>query len=216
MLTEYPSIQRKEDLTQTRFRLLYSNLHCTNMDLEEQDVPLVIERKSKDNSQDEEQEGGWKIMESIQESNSNVQKPIKQEGFLLKRRKRPMKGWHKRYFLLERGILMYGKTLADLKKGKVRGCIDIGLSVMSIKKKNMCIDLDAEDSIYHLKVKSLDQFDKWVSQLRNHRIFRQNEIVMDSQEHHLHSDTSSLRRQAVLSKQSSALLRTVGYRAQKT
>ncbi|KAI5087243.1 oxysterol binding protein-like 3a isoform X1, partial [Silurus meridionalis] len=133
-----------------------------------------------------------------------------------------------RYFLLERGILMYGKTLADLKKGKVRGCIDIGLSVMSIKKKNMCIDLDAEDSIYHLKVKSLDQFDKWVSQLRNHRIFRQNEIVMDSQEHHLHSDTSSLRRvptsfdriitfifnflcpslqQAVLSKQSSALFK---------
>lgn len=93
---------------------------------------------------------------------------------------------------------MYGKTLADLKKGKPSGRIDIGLSVMSIKKKTMCIDLDAEDSIYHLKVKSRDQFDEWVSQLRNHRTFRQNEIVMDPQERHLHSD-SSLRRQAVLS-----------------
>lgn len=39
-----------------------------------------------------------------------------------------------------------------LKKGKLRGRIDIGLSVMSIKKKTMCIDLDADDSIYHLKV----------------------------------------------------------------
>ncbi|KAI4899836.1 hypothetical protein NFI96_016881, partial [Prochilodus magdalenae] len=40
---------------------------------------------------------------------------------------------------------------SQLKKGKLRGRIDIGLSVMSIKKKAMCIDLDTEDSIYHLK-----------------------------------------------------------------
>ncbi|XP_053087411.1 oxysterol-binding protein-related protein 3a isoform X3 [Pangasianodon hypophthalmus] len=134
------------------------------MDLEEQNMPSVTERTSlklshihkspsvtsNENSQDAQQKGGWEIMENLQEPKGNVQKPRKQEGFLLKKRKWPMKGWHKRYFLLERGILMYGKT-ADLKKGKLRGRIDIGLSVMSIKKKTMCIDLDAEDSIYHLK-----------------------------------------------------------------
>ncbi|XP_060721913.1 oxysterol-binding protein-related protein 3a isoform X2 [Tachysurus vachellii] len=170
------------------------------MDLEEQNVSTVPEKTSRsssvtsNDSQDEQQKGGWELMESLREPNSNMQRPSKQEGFLLKRRKWPMKGWHKRYFRLERGILMYGKTLADLKKGKLRGRIDIGLSVMSINKKNMGIDLDAEDSIYHLKVKSREQFDGWVSQLRNHRIFRQNEIVMDPQERHLHSDSSSLRR----------------------
>lgn len=41
---------------------------------------------------------------------------------------------------------------SQLKKGKLHGCIDVGLSVMSIKKKAMCIDLDTEDNIYHLKV----------------------------------------------------------------
>lgn len=40
----------------------------------------------------------------------------------------------------------------QLKKGKLHGCIDVGLSVMSIKKKAMCIDLDTEDNIFHLKV----------------------------------------------------------------
>ncbi|XP_060760991.1 oxysterol-binding protein-related protein 3a isoform X2 [Neoarius graeffei] len=182
------------------------------MDLEEKNMPSVTEKTSLKlsrvpRSPDEniQQRGGWEIMESLREPKGNLQKPSKQEGFLLKRRKWPMKGWHKRYFLLERGILMYGKTVTDLKKGKLRGRIDIGLSVMSIKKKTMCIDLDADDSIYHLKIKSQDQFDEWVSQLRNHRVFRQNEIIMDPQERHLHSDSASLRRRAVLSKQHSIL-----------
>lgn len=83
--------------------------------------------------------------------------------------------------MLEKGILKYAKRGTDvgitsrapcvnlayrpmlqthankvfclqLKKGKLHGCIDVGLSVMSIKKKAMCIDLDTEDNIYHLKV----------------------------------------------------------------
>ena len=42
--------------------------------------------------------------------------------------------------------------IVQLQKGKIHGCIDVGLSVMSIKKKAMCVDLDTEDNIYHLKV----------------------------------------------------------------
>lgn len=41
----------------------------------------------------------------------------------------------------------------QFKKGKLRGSIDVGLSVMAIKKRSMRIDLDTEDNIYHLKVK---------------------------------------------------------------
>lgn len=41
----------------------------------------------------------------------------------------------------------------QIEKGKLHGCIDVGLSVMAIKKKAKCIDLDAEENIYHLKVK---------------------------------------------------------------
>uniref|UniRef100_A0A4W4DV48 Oxysterol-binding protein n=1 Tax=Electrophorus electricus TaxID=8005 RepID=A0A4W4DV48_ELEEL len=137
---------------------------------------------------------GWEVVACLREATTNVQEPIRKEGLLFKKRKWPMKGWHKRYFLLDKGILMYGKTLADLKKGKVRGRIDVGLSVVSIKKKTMCIDLDTGDSIYHLKVKPLDVFDDWVLHLRNHRVFRQNEIVMDPPEHQHYSDSGSIRK----------------------
>ncbi|MEQ2185489.1 hypothetical protein GOODEAATRI_018694, partial [Goodea atripinnis] len=83
-----------------------------------------------------------------------------------------------RYFFLDKGILKYGKCSADIEKGKLHGCIDVGLSVMTIKKKAKCIDLDAEENIYHLKIKSQEVFDEWVSKLRHHRLYRQNEVAM--------------------------------------
>uniref|UniRef100_A0A3B4GX65 Oxysterol-binding protein n=1 Tax=Pundamilia nyererei TaxID=303518 RepID=A0A3B4GX65_9CICH len=152
-----------------------------------------------DGSQD-----NWEIVEGLRGVPASMQEPEKQGGFLLKRRKWPMKGWHKRYFLLEKGIMRYAKRESDISKGKLHGCIDVGLSVMSIKKKAMCIDLDTEDNIYHLKVKSPELFEEWVSKLRNHRLFRQNEISMYPHEKHLfhpHATSSpslneSLRKQA--------------------
>uniref|UniRef100_A0A665UCC9 Oxysterol-binding protein n=1 Tax=Echeneis naucrates TaxID=173247 RepID=A0A665UCC9_ECHNA len=120
----------------------------------------------------------WEIVEGLRGGFGNVLEPQKQEGYMLKKRKWPMKGWHKRYFFLDKGILKYGKCSADIEKGKLHGCIDVGLSVMAIKKKAKCIDLDAEENIYHLKIKSQELFDEWVSKLRHHRLYRQNEIAM--------------------------------------
>uniref|UniRef100_A0A672MMJ3 Oxysterol-binding protein n=1 Tax=Sinocyclocheilus grahami TaxID=75366 RepID=A0A672MMJ3_SINGR len=120
----------------------------------------------------------WEIVEGLRGGLSNVQEPEKQAGYMLKKRKWPMKGWHKRFFYLDKGILKYAKCAADVEKGKLHGCIDVGLSVMAIKKKAKCIDLDAEENIYHLKIKSQELFDEWVSKLRHHRLYRQNEIAM--------------------------------------
>uniref|UniRef100_A0A8C7KJV8 Oxysterol-binding protein n=1 Tax=Oncorhynchus kisutch TaxID=8019 RepID=A0A8C7KJV8_ONCKI len=131
----------------------------------------------------------WEIIEGLKGNPGNIQEPEKQEGFLLKRRKWPMKGWQKRYFLLEKGILKYSKRGAD--KDKLHGCIDVGLSVMSIKKKTKAIDLDTNDNIYHLKV-TLSLFDDWVSKLRHHRVFRQNEIAMYPHERLLFHPSSHL------------------------
>ncbi|XP_036889279.1 oxysterol-binding protein-related protein 7 isoform X3 [Sturnira hondurensis] len=96
--------------------------------------------------------------------------PERQEGHLLKKRKWPLKGWHKRYFVLEDGILHYATTRQDITKGKLHGSIDVRLSVMSINRKAQRIDLDTEDNIYHLKIKSQDLFQSWVAQLRAHRL----------------------------------------------
>lgn len=49
--------------------------------------------------------------------------------------------------------ISYSAFSFQIQKGKVHGSIDVGLSVMSIKKKARRIDLDTEEHIYHLKVK---------------------------------------------------------------
>ncbi|XP_059583230.1 oxysterol-binding protein-related protein 6 isoform X2 [Alligator mississippiensis] len=128
----------------------------------------------------------WEIIEGLKIGQTNVQKPDKHEGFMLKKRKWPLKGWHKRFFVLDNGMLKYSKSPIDIQKGKVHGSIDIGLSVMSIKKKARRIDLDTEEHIYHLKVKSQDSFDAWVSKLRHHRLYRQNEIVRSPRDASFH------------------------------
>uniref|UniRef100_A0A8D0CXY9 Oxysterol-binding protein n=1 Tax=Sander lucioperca TaxID=283035 RepID=A0A8D0CXY9_SANLU len=166
---------------------------------------------SSGSSKHDSNQDSWEIVEGLRGAPASMQEPDRQEGFLLKRRKWPMKGWHKRFFVLEKGILKYAKRGTDLKKGKLHGCIDVGLSVMSIKKKAMCIDLDTENNIYHLKVKSPELFEEWVSKLRHHRVFRQNEIAMYPHERHLfhpHASSSpslndSLRKRATLTKQAS-------------
>ncbi|KAL1785759.1 oxysterol-binding protein-related 6 isoform X10 [Sigmodon hispidus] len=142
--------------------------------LEPEPIPLSKEADS------------WEIIEGLKIGQTNVQKPDRHEGFMLKKRKWPLKGWHKRFFVLDNGMLKYSKAPLDIQKGKVHGSIDVGLSVMSIKKKARRIDLDTEEHIYHLKVKSQDWFDAWVSKLRHHRLYRQNEIVRSPRDASFH------------------------------
>ncbi|XP_072250516.1 oxysterol-binding protein-related protein 3 isoform X1 [Leuresthes tenuis] len=143
-----------------------------------QKISSLSRSNSSSSSKHDSRQDSWEIVEGLRGGVSCVLEPQKQEGYMLKRRKWPMKGWHKRYFFLDMGVLKYGKCSADIEKGKLHGCIDVGLSVMAIKKKAKCIDLDAEENIYHLKIKSQELFDEWVSKLRHHRLYRQNEIAL--------------------------------------
>ncbi|XP_062255043.1 oxysterol-binding protein-related protein 3 isoform X5 [Platichthys flesus] len=143
-----------------------------------QKISSLSRSNSSSSSKHDSRQDSWEIVEGLRGGFGTILEPQKQEGYMLKRRKWPMKGWHKRYFFLDKGILKYGKCSADIEKGKLHGRIDVGLSVMAIKKKAKCIDLDAEENIYHLKIKSQELFDEWVSKLRHHRLYRQNEIAM--------------------------------------
>ncbi|XP_060636885.2 oxysterol-binding protein-related protein 7 isoform X1 [Anolis sagrei] len=111
----------------------------------------------------------WEVVDELQIQGGVIQEPERQEGYLLKKRKWPLKGWHKRYFVLEDGILKYATTRQDVMKGKLHGSIDVRLSVMSVNKKAQRVDLDTEDNIYHLKIKSQELFNNWVAKLCSHR-----------------------------------------------
>lgn len=127
-------------------------------------------------------DGEWEILEGLREGQKCELKPDKFEGYLMKRRKWPLKGWHKRYFLLDKGILTYAKSATEMTRGKVHGSVDVGLSVISTKSQRRRIDIDAEEHIYHLKVKNQAFYQDWVSQLRHHRLYRQHEISYGSRE----------------------------------
>jgi len=107
-----------------------------------------------------------------------VQKPANFEGILLKRRNWPMKGWHKRYFILSDGILTYGKSKADVtflnfnlfvlfhfvlffflkmqNKNKIHGTVNTYLSIVSYitSSRRILIDFSTQSSAFvcHLKV----------------------------------------------------------------
>uniref|UniRef100_A0A672MDD2 Oxysterol-binding protein n=1 Tax=Sinocyclocheilus grahami TaxID=75366 RepID=A0A672MDD2_SINGR len=153
-------------------------IHRSSTPLHKSSTPTHKSASSSSSSQrDSRQTDSWEIIEGLRIGQTHIQRPEKHEGFMLKKRKWPLKGWHKRFFILDNGILKYSKSPVDIQKGKLHGSIDVGLSVMSIKKRARRIDLDTEEHIYHLKVKSPDVFDIWVCKLRHHRLFRQNEIV---------------------------------------
>ncbi|XP_056626645.1 oxysterol-binding protein-related protein 7 isoform X2 [Triplophysa dalaica] len=99
------------------------------------------------------------------------------EGYLMKRRKWPLKGWHKRYFYLDKGTLRYSKNQYDFSKGKMHGSMDVSLAVMSVNKKAGRIDLDAGHNLYHLKAKSHELYNVWVTKLSAHRMFKKNEAA---------------------------------------
>ncbi|XP_035826525.1 oxysterol-binding protein-related protein 6 [Aplysia californica] len=150
--------------------------------------------KKRTNSRKARQE--WEIVEGLKDGQKCEEKPDRHQGYLMKRRKWPMKGWHKRFFVLERGILTYAKSSADIPKGKYHGIIDIGLAVITFKRQGQRIDIDAEEQVHHIKVKDKTVFDDWLKRLRHHRLYRQHEIAYgpsDSKRiHHVLSPTEEI------------------------
>ncbi|KAL7869218.1 hypothetical protein AOLI_G00132060 [Acnodon oligacanthus] len=126
----------------------------------------------------------WEIMDDLQadtgpsgETMQDMSPPGICEGYLMKRRKWPLKGWHKRYFVLDKGILRYSRNQYDNSKGKLSGSMDVSLAVMSVNRKARRIDLDTGDNLYHIKTKSHDLLYIWVTKLSAHRIYKKNEAA---------------------------------------
>lgn len=124
----------------------------------------------------------WEILEGLREGQRYDNKPQVFTGYLHKKRKWPLKGWHKRYFVIDKGILVYARGPGDITRGKIHGSVDIGLSVISTKSKSKRIDIDAEEFIYHLKAKRLDNFIKWLEQLKKHRLYRQHLLTFGTRD----------------------------------
>ncbi len=76
--------------------------------------------------------------------------------------------------MLEKGWLTYGKTAADVSRGRVHDRIDTGLAVISAKTELLRFDIDDEQYIHHLKARNAEEFAPWLELLKQHRLYQQN------------------------------------------
>ena len=93
---------------------------------------------------------------STSNNSTAVRIPDRYSCILLKRRKWPLKGWHRRYFVLYRGVLEYGKDKQTVEQqGKLHGRIELHTVVFHNDAKHKKINIDSGKTVYHMKAKDL-------------------------------------------------------------
>ncbi|XP_073962260.1 uncharacterized protein isoform X2 [Choristoneura fumiferana] len=124
----------------------------------------------------------WEVLEGLKDGQRFERRPEVFNGYLHKKRKWPLKGWHKRFFVVDGGILVYARSPTDVARGRLHGSLDVGLSVISAKPRRRRIDIDADEFIYHLRAKTPDVFRTWLNVLKAHRLYRQHLLTFGARE----------------------------------
>ncbi|XP_048484012.1 oxysterol-binding protein-related protein 3 [Plutella xylostella] len=124
----------------------------------------------------------WEVLEGLKDGQRFEKRPEVFNGYLHKKRKWPLKGWHKRFFVIDGGILVYARSPTDVARGRLHGSVDVGLSVISGKQRRRRIDIDADEFIYHLRAKTPDVFRTWLLVLKAHRLYRQHLLTFGARE----------------------------------
>ncbi|KAI0271494.1 Oxysterol-binding protein-domain-containing protein [Gloeopeniophorella convolvens] len=89
---------------------------------------------------------------------------IVRQGWLLKKRRKKMQGFARRYFVLyQNGILEY-----SFEPGKpARDQLSVSQAAISTARSAKDIHIDAERAIFHIKCLDAEEFDAWMAAFRN-------------------------------------------------
>ncbi|KAL5971730.1 Oxysterol-binding protein-related protein 3 [Taenia solium] len=117
-------------------------------------------------------------MECLDGSTRKPPEPL--QGVLLKNRKRPMKGWHERFFALSNGCLSYAKNQSLLTRGRNRTQIDLANTYVTSEPDKLKIDIDASAVVYHLKFEEAAKFRQWLTAIKEHRSYDQYQSAITS------------------------------------
>ncbi|KAI9189065.1 Oxysterol-binding protein 3 [Blastocladiella emersonii ATCC 22665] len=86
-------------------------------------------------------------------------------GWLLKKKRKRMQGWAKRYFQCDRGQLAYYKFPG----GFCRGSVPIALSTISVDVEHRIINIDSGTSLWHLRALTRADYDMWVDVIKRYK-----------------------------------------------
>ncbi|GJJ77937.1 oxysterol-binding protein-related protein 3/6/7 [Entomortierella parvispora] len=80
-------------------------------------------------------------------------------GWLLKKKRKRMQGWARRWFQIDNGILSYYKTPDSPCRGKVH----LVISSVTFSQNSRMIFIDSGTMLYHLRALTADDYNAWTS-----------------------------------------------------
>ncbi|KAJ2238331.1 Oxysterol-binding protein 3 [Coemansia sp. RSA 1722] len=83
-------------------------------------------------------------------------------GWLLKKKRKRMQGWARRWFAVQGAWLVYSTTEGGVPRAK----IDVAGAVVSASKEDRSITIDADEGFFQLRAQSLTEYDDWVHALK--------------------------------------------------
>ncbi|KAL9537681.1 hypothetical protein MBANPS3_011556 [Mucor bainieri] len=87
-------------------------------------------------------------------------------GWLLKKRRKKLQGWAKRWFELSKaGVLSYSATPTSL----TRGSIQILLATISLNPQQRIIHIDSGSTLFHLRCQTNEEYKEWTRALKAYR-----------------------------------------------
>lgn len=102
---------------------------------------------------------------SVTLTNSHVEQALEdtsiiKSGWLLKKRRKKLQGWTRRWFqLLKTGVLSYSENPDSI----TRGSIQILLATISFNPQQKLIHIDSGSTLFHLKCTEDKDFDDWTT-----------------------------------------------------
>ncbi|KAF9103199.1 hypothetical protein BGX29_003664 [Mortierella sp. GBA35] len=90
------------------------------------------------------------------------QSTLEMSGWLLKKKRKRMQGWAKRWFKIDNGILSYYKTPDTPCRGKVH----LVLSTVTVSQASNMIHIDSGTMLYHLKALTVEDYNDWTKAIK--------------------------------------------------
>ncbi|KAF9112766.1 Oxysterol-binding protein- protein 3 [Mortierella sp. AM989] len=92
----------------------------------------------------------------------STQPSSEMSGWLLKKKRKRMQGWAKRWFRIDNGILSYYKDPESPCRGKVH----LVLSTVTVSQASNMIHIDSGTMLYHLKALTVDEYNAWTAAIK--------------------------------------------------
>ncbi|KAJ8072327.1 hypothetical protein PM082_015886 [Marasmius tenuissimus] len=131
----------------------------------------IAERRSGsgEDSEDEDDEGGWKTAENNEQGRGSFDESVIKAGYLWKKGER-RKTWKKRWFVLRPGHLAYYKTAAEYQLLRLLDLKDVhSCSPVSLKRHENAFGLVSPVRTYYLQAKTSEEVQEWVQAIEETR-----------------------------------------------